>query len=106
MTDKDSEIDVVFIRDFVVPYFSEVYNSLMHKDGLGYLREESIKIYVNLPEILGNRLMQLINANGDQLIDHDEWLEYMLNLICGSFEKRLFIVFQIFDLSKEEIIRP
>lgn len=49
--------------------------------------------------------MQLINVNGDPLIDHDEWLEYMLKLLCGSFERRLFIVFQIYDLNNEEVLR-
>ena len=49
--------------------------------------------------------MQLINVNGDPLIDHDEWLEYMLKLLCGSFERRLFIVFQIYDLNNEEVLK-
>lgn len=96
----------MFIRDFVVPYLSEIYHSLDKIENLGYVREETIKRYLSLNEVVGNRLMQLINANSDPLIDHDEWLEYMLMLLCGSFERRLFIVFQIFDLNKEEIVRP
>ena len=59
-----------------------------------------------LSEVVGNRLMQIINIDGDPLIDHDEWLQQMLTLLCGNFETRLFIVFQIFDLNKEEILRP
>jgi hypothetical protein len=59
-----------------------------------------------LSEIVGNRLMQLMNVNSDPLIDHDEWLQYMLTLLCGNFQTRLFIVFQIFDLNQDEILRP
>jgi hypothetical protein len=44
--DKNSEIDVVFIRDFVVPYLSEVYNSLDKIEALGYVRQETVKTYL------------------------------------------------------------
>lgn len=91
--DHNAEIDVVFIRDFVVPYLSDVYYSLDKIERIGYVRQETIKTYLGLCEIVGERLMKLINVNGDPLIDHDEWLEYMLRLLCGSFERRLFIVF-------------
>lgn len=37
-TDKNSEADIVFIRDFVVRYLSEVYNSLDKIEDLGYVR--------------------------------------------------------------------
>lgn len=106
VTDRRNEIDVIFIRDFVVPYLSDVYYSISNIEGLGYLKEENIKIYCNLPEILGTRLMNLINVNGDPLIDHDEWLEYMLTFLCGSFEHRLFNVFKIYDLNNDEVIKP
>ena len=38
-TDKKSELDVVFVRDVVVPYLSDVYYSLEHLQGLGYIEE-------------------------------------------------------------------
>ena len=37
-TDKNNEADIVFIRDFVVRYLSEVYNSLDKIEALGYVR--------------------------------------------------------------------
>lgn len=37
-SDKNSEADIVFIRDFVVRYLSEVYNSLDKIEALGYVR--------------------------------------------------------------------
>jgi hypothetical protein len=36
--DKSSEIDLLFVRDFVVPYLSDVYYSLINIEGKGYLR--------------------------------------------------------------------
>jgi Ca2+-binding EF-hand superfamily protein len=48
----------------------------------------------------------LINANGDSTIDHDEWLEYLLKMICGNFDRRLFIVFQMFDLNNDQVLKP
>ena len=38
-TDKKSELDVVCFRDVVVPYLSDVYYSLEHLQGLGYIEE-------------------------------------------------------------------
>jgi Ca2+-binding EF-hand superfamily protein len=46
-----------------------------------------------------------MNINDDPLIDHDEWLEYMLKLFVGNFERRLFIVFQMFDLNNDEVVK-
>ena len=45
-TDKKSESDVVFVRDFVVPYLSDIFYSLASIEGLGYMKEEAIKIYL------------------------------------------------------------
>jgi hypothetical protein len=31
-------------------------------------------------------MVDLMNENDDERIDHDEWLPFMLNIIFGSFE--------------------
>eukprot|EP00351_Strombidinopsis_sp_SopsisLIS2011_P005733 CAMPEP_0116870784 /NCGR_PEP_ID=MMETSP0463-20121206/856_1 /TAXON_ID=181622 /ORGANISM="Strombidinopsis sp, Strain SopsisLIS2011" /LENGTH=144 /DNA_ID=CAMNT_0004507995 /DNA_START=324 /DNA_END=758 /DNA_ORIENTATION=- len=47
-----------------------------------------------------------MNANGDERIDHDEFVAFMLQLLLGSFENKLKIVFQLFDFEEEEVMRP
>ena len=41
---------------------------------------------MNLPELLGERIVKQINANGDERIDHDEFVKFFLTLLMGSFE--------------------
>lgn len=60
---------------------------------------------MNLPEVLFQRILALINENGDEQVDHDEWLKFFLQLTCGSFEHRLLIVFKIFDITKTQVLR-
>ena len=47
-----------------------------------------------------------MNENSDERIDHDEWLPYMLNLMIGSFDQRAFLVFNIYDIEKNGLIKP
>jgi len=39
-----------------------------------------------LPELIGDRIVRQINANGDERIDHDEWVKFMLVVLMGSLE--------------------
>jgi len=47
-----------------------------------------------------------MNENGDERIDHDEWLPFMLNIIYGSFEQRIFLVFRIYDIDRTGVLQP
>ena len=51
-------------------------------------------------------MLNQINPSGDDIIDHDQWLKFFLRLTCGSFQQRLLIVFDVFDGSQTQIIRP
>lgn len=47
-----------------------------------------------------------MNENGDERIDHDEWLPYMLNLMIGSFDQRAFLVFNVYDIDRTGLLKP
>ena len=47
-----------------------------------------------------------MNENGDERIDHDEWLPFMLNIIYGSFEQRIFLVFKLYDIDRTGVLQP
>jgi hypothetical protein len=61
-----------------VPYFSAVYSSLINQGRSGYLEVSRLKAYFNLPELIFSRVVKLMNENGDERIDHDEWLAFFL----------------------------
>ena len=61
-----------------MPYLSSVYFSLIGRGQKGYLSASKTKQYLNLPELLGNAIVNQINANGDERIDHDEFVGFFL----------------------------
>jgi len=58
-----------------------------------HLTMQVMRQYLNLPELLFSRVLKIINPNGDECIDHDEWLKFFLKLTCGSFKHKLHLVF-------------
>jgi hypothetical protein len=39
---------------------------------------------LNLPELIADRLLTQINANGDERIDHDEFIGFFLKAFLGT----------------------
>ena len=39
---------------------------------------------MNLPELLGTRLVKQINENGDERIDHDEFVNFFVTVLMGK----------------------
>jgi Ca2+-binding EF-hand superfamily protein len=59
---------------------------------------------LNLPELIGERICNQINANGDERIDHDEWIRFFLKLLMGPLEQKMHIAFLCFDVDNNEKI--
>jgi Ca2+-binding EF-hand superfamily protein len=57
-----------------------------------------------MPELIGSRLVKQINANGDERIDHDEFVPFFLKLLMGSFEQKMMIAFRCYDIDNDENI--
>jgi hypothetical protein len=100
----ECEADIVFLRDFLVPYLSNVFRSLLSRNKTEYLSLWCVKEYLSLQGMLGTRVIDLMNENGDSRIDHDEWLPFMLNLIIGKFDQRAYLVFKIYDIENNGLI--
>ena len=64
-----------------------------------------MKQYLNLPELLGDRILDQINANGDQRIDHDEFVRFFVKLLMGSHKQKILICFKCFDFENEDEIQ-
>ena len=65
--------------------------------------------YAALPGILGDRLFQVFDTNGDNYIDLNEFVNGFSKIYCTSFEEKCRLVFDIYDfnhdgcISKEDI---
>ena len=59
---------------------------------------------MNLPELIGVRIMKQMNANGDERIDHDEFVKFFLKMLMGSYEQKMLIAFKCYDVDSDESI--
>jgi Ca2+-binding EF-hand superfamily protein len=57
-----------------------------------------------MPFLIGTRVCNIINANGDERIDPDEFVLFFLKLLMGSIEQRMHIAFRIYDADNDETI--
>ena len=93
-----------FVKTILVPYLSEVFYSLVRRDNKDYLSKQATKQYLNLPELLSERIISIINANGDERIDHDEFVEFFLTILMGSEQQKMRVAYQCFDFENEHRI--
>lgn len=59
---------------------------------------------MNLPELIGMRIMKQMNANGDERIDHDEFVKFFLKMLMGSYEQKMLIAFKCYDVDSDECV--
>ena len=88
----------------MIPYLSSVFTSLVERGTKEYLPLEKLKLYLQLPPLLSESITKLINANGDERIDHDEFVKFFLTVINGSLMSRLQICFKCYDFENDDCI--
>ena len=57
-----------------------------------------------MPELIGDRIVRQMNANGDERIDHDEFVKFFLKLLMGSLKQKMLIAFRVYDVDGDECI--
>lgn len=100
----NKEQDSYFIKHMLIPYLSQVYFGLIRRQNKDYLTVQRTKQYLGLPELIGERLCKEINANGDERIDHDEFVNFMAKMLMGSFEQKMHVAFRIYDVDDDQNI--
>ena len=80
------EMDNYFIKNILCPYLSSVYNGIIENQNKEYLLVQKTKQYLNMPELIGERILKQMNLNGDERIDHDEFVKFFLILLMGTLE--------------------
>lgn len=79
-----SGYDKYFLERIVIPYFHSVYHGLIARGHKDYLSVNKTREYLNMPYLLGQRICNLINANGDERIDPDEFVKFFLQATMGT----------------------
>ena len=57
-----------------------------------------------MPEVLANCYVGQVNANGDERIDHDEFVGFLLKALMGSRQQKMMIAFNCYDADFNENI--
>lgn len=86
MEEFEPVLDSLFMRYWLQPYLTEVFDNLVARQNKDYLNLERMKQYLNLPEVLSDRIVRQVNANGDERIDREEFVKFMLRMLMGTFE--------------------
>ena len=77
--------DSYYVKKMLIPYLSTVYYALVSRQAnKDYLSAMTTLHYLGLPEIIGERIMYQINVNGDERIDHDEFVDFFVQAAMGS----------------------
>ena len=93
-----------YINKLLLPYLISVYKSLVARLGKSYLTTDATKLYMGLNTLLSDRIVEQINDNGDERIDQDEFVKFMIQLCMGSRLQKLMIAFKVYDLDSDEQI--
>lgn len=89
----------------LIPYLSSVYYGLTaHGGAKDYLTASKTQLYLNLPDVIARRVVAQINANGDERIDHDEFVGFMLQAAMGTKIQKLRIAFAMYDMDGNQNI--
>ena len=58
-----------------------------------------------LPELIGKRVIEQLNANGDERIDHDEFIGFFCKLLMGTKQQKMLIAFRMYDFDKDDFVQ-
>ena len=84
MENYNHSIDRFFLNNVLTPYLYSVYYCLIQKGTKDYLSVNKTREYLNMPFLIGQRVCNIINANGDERIDADEFVLFFLKLLMGT----------------------
>ena len=45
-----------------------------------------------------------MNANGDERIDHDEFVKFFLKMLMGNLKQKMYIAFRCYDVDDDQTI--
>lgn len=81
-----------------------MYYGLIARGTKDYLDLKRTIQYLNMPEALCVRICKQINANNDERIDHNEFIEFFGNCFVGNLQSKLQIAFKCYDLDDNQCL--
>lgn len=98
---EDFEGDSKFIKDFLTPYFKDLYKDLILRClSSAAIQEKKLdKVtfieYCNLPGIINDRFFKMFDIDGNGLITEDSFIKNMIKVFISDLDTRMRLTFNM-----------
>ena len=93
--------DAKFIKDFLNPYFKDLYKDLILRC-LSSSAQQEKKLdkvtfieYCNLPGIINDRFFKMFDVNNDSLITEQSFIQNMIKVFISDLDTRMRLTFNM-----------
>jgi hypothetical protein len=99
--DFDSSVDSRFVKDFLNPYFSDLYKDIslrcLTSAAIRDKKLDRIALleYCNLPGIVNERLLKLFEPNPEGLISESNFSKVLSNIFASELDTRMKLTFNM-----------
>jgi Ca2+-binding EF-hand superfamily protein len=100
----DKERDLEFIRQVVIPYFSEVFQDLERREEdqqKGYISKATFLEYSNLPGIVGDRFYSMMDPKDTGAIEMREFVHKIIMTFISDLDTKLRMTFRMYDFNND-----
>jgi Ca2+-binding EF-hand superfamily protein len=101
--DYDPVEDKIFVEKVVTPFMTDIYNDFKMRGGsksTGISRSQFLD-YSNLSEVIAMRIFSIFDADGDDVLNEDEFIQNIIAIFVAPLEAKLTFCFRIFDIEAE-----
>ena len=98
--DFNKSSDSKFIKDFLVPYFKDLFKDLAVRTHTPTTNNDKIdKVtfieYCNLPAIIGDRLFKMFDTNRDTLIAEVSFVNNLVKVFMSDLDTKMRMTFNM-----------
>lgn len=99
--DFDEQLDGKFLREFLAPYFADLYRDLTLRclTQIAVKEKKLDKItfleYCNLPGIINERFLKYFDANADGLISEHSFITNLSKIYSSDLDTRMLLTFNM-----------
>ena len=97
----DQTLDACFIKDFLHPYFSDLYKDLILRCLTSVALKEkkldriALLEYCNLPGIVNERLLKLFEPNKEGLVSEYQFSKVLSSIFASELDSRMKLTFNM-----------
>lgn len=104
--DFNKELDSDFVKDFVIPYFSDIYLDLKDRSAKSAPKDQKhlkgiskivFQQYCDLPGIIADRFFGVMDKEGNEMICLQDFVNNLVNLYMSDVDTKIKLSFDFYD---------